>query len=271
MKTIALYLSRSSIKWVSGTFFILVILSSCSTGKEASFAYRDDIYKPYSEKLYGYNKYADKVADQDASIIKPYRQTVSGYTPTEKSLGINVSFGYGFYHSGFGMGYGRSCYGYGYGYGYRYGYYPPFWFNYPFGCGGYYGGYTNSIRYRYYDDYASPPGDSYLYRNNISYFYGVNSVDKKSSYAINYAKYSNYRAIGEESNTSGRKSRSAGKNRYQEGYNGNKSKTKSSSGSFFNTGSHQGTSGGSSTGSGTSPSRSSGSGGSGSYSGKRPR
>jgi uncharacterized membrane protein YgcG len=274
MKSTPSYFFGSSFRWGARVLLVLTILSSCSTSKESSYAYMDDIYKTQTFKsfqpVYYMNETGD-VADQDGSVILPYASTISRDTVYVNSTRMGMSFGYSFLYSPFGRGYGNSCYPYGNPWNGFYGHYPSFWFNYPYGCG-YSGNYVygyNNLRYRYYNDYSSPAGgDSYIYREKPRYFYGINPTGKRSSYAVNYAKYSNYRAIGTENEKNGRKSGSAGKNRYQSGIKSNKSN--SNVNPSRNSNGSQGSFGGSSRG-GSSPSRSSGSGGSGSYSGKRPR
>lgn len=284
MKLIISNLLEGSFRWFGSIIFLaaLIAFSSCSTNREATLAYMDDIYKPYDAN-YLLTKYIEQggVSDQDASVIKPYRPTVPDYYPYEKPINFTMSFGFGYYDPFYGGGSYNFCKPYGYypayysyyGRNYR-GCYSPAWYMlpysginnyYPYGNGGY-SGYENSS------------GESYIYGSNISYFNGINTSDRyKGSSGVNYSKYVYYRASGASGVTnSGRQSGSSGKNRYLNSINDGDTKiiksnnyrisSKSNSKSFFqSTGSQGSRSGGS-----ASPSRSSGSGG-GSYTGKRPR
>lgn len=256
---------------------VLIAFSSCSTNREASLAYMDDIYKPYDiNYLIAGRVDEDVVSDQDASIIKPYRPTVPDYYPYTKPINFSMSFSYGNYYPFYGGGYGNHRRPYGYypryycygTYGYRCFYSPWDMNSYSIYSYGYY-----PYNYNYGNDYGSPPGGSYIYGNNVGYFHGINSSDRFKGSGVNYSKYVYYRASGSSGivNT-GRQSGSSGKSRYRTVSNSGKSNTNknfnsnnNSSGSFFNSGSQNSRSGGS-----ASPSRSSGSGG-GSYTGKRPR
>jgi len=283
MKLFTTYLSGSSTRWLKGAIFlwILILFSSCSSSKEASYAYLDDIYKPPAFKNYQtvyYNNEPGDVADQDGSIIKPYQTVVASSRPYLDSSSFNVAFGYSYisdysYYNRwpFNWGYDNYCYRNGWSRNYcRYNrYYNPYGFYDPYYYSNNYFGYYNPNYYNTGRPGGSS-GDSYIFGNNISYFKGINSTDKRSGYAINYAKYSNYRSSGSTDSKNGRKSGSTGKSRMQSSYNPNKSNSNKSSN--FNSNSHyrSGSSGGS-TGGSSSPSRSSGSGSGGSYTGKRPR
>ena len=173
MKLIISKLSQSSFRWFTGIIFLvgLITFSSCSTSREASLAYMDDIYKPYDAN-YLMARYIDKneVSDQDASIIKPYRPTVADYSPYVKPINFSMSFGFGNYYPFYGGGYSNLCRPYGYYpayYGYARRYFP-------------YGGYNNSY-FPYnsgYGDNGGLSGGSYLYGNNVGYFHGINSSDR---------------------------------------------------------------------------------------------
>lgn len=278
MKRIISYLSASSNRWPIGMVFLFIVIafSSCSTSKEASYAYLDDIYNPNNVaavKPVYVDDTSGGVADQDGSVIKPYQPTVSGYYPTVKPLNFNIGFSYSYYNRWpFNWGYDNYCYRNGWSGNYcNYRRYYPFdWYS-PF--------YVNRNFYSYYPGYHygdryfgnSVAGGSYIFRNDVSYFKGINSTDRRTGYAINYAKYSNYRVANSNAETqNGEKNRAKSKNRIQKKYTSpqstnNKRRTNYSSGSNYRSGSSGGGSNRSS-----SPSRSSGSSG-GSYSGKRPR
>ena len=287
MKRIISYLSASSIRWSVGMVFLFIVIafSSCSTSKEASYAYLDDIYKPNSEKFYSSGYYIEDdeggVASQDGSVVKPYEPAVRDYWPYVKPLNFHIAFsyshymGYSYYNRWpFNWGYDNYCYRNGWSRSYcnyrrynsSYSYYQPYFDN------DYYSFYPGNSGSNYNNDYyggtGGTSGGSYLFGNDVRYFKGTAPVDKRSSYAINYSKYSNYRAGGTNESVNGRKSGSKGKSRFQSSYNNsNKSGTSRSSNSGS---SYRSSSSGGSSGRSSSPSRSSGSGG-GTYSGKRPR
>jgi len=286
MKLIMSNLSKSSFGWFAGmiSLVVLIAFSSCSTNREASLAYMDDIYKPYDiNYLVAALDDENDVSDQDASVIKPYRPTVPDYSPYVKPINFNMSFGYGNFYPFYGRGYGN--------YRKPYGYYPRYYCygTYGYGTNGYngyncfdspysinpymtpsYGYYPNN--YGYGNDYSSPPGGSYVYGNNIGFFHGINSSERFNGTGVNYSKYVYYRASGSSGvvNT-GRQSGSSGKSRYVTNSSSGKSNTNKSnnynkSSNFNSSRSYQSSPSGRS----SSPSRSSGSGG-GSYTGKRPR
>jgi hypothetical protein len=283
MKYIMSYLLGGYIRWFGAINFLAVLIafSSCSTNREASLAYMDDIYKPYDVNylMTIYNDHGG-VSDQDASVIKPYQPVVPDYYAYTKPINFSMSFGFGSYYPSYRGGFGNYYRPYGsytdyYNVGNYYGCYPPSWYMNP------YSGY-NDHYYPYYNggygDYGGSTDGSYLYGNNLNYFHGVNSSERyKGSSGINYSTYVYYRAAGASGVAiTGRQSGSSGKSRHTNILNSGKTNTskssnyngssKSNSKSFFqSTGSQGSQSGGS-----VSPSRSSGSGG-GSYTGKRPR
>ena len=279
MKLIISNLSRCSFGWFAGmiSLVVLITFSSCSTNREASLAYMDDIYKPYDINYLIAGKVdEDVVSDQDASIIKPYRPTVPDYTPYTKPINFSMSFGFGNYYPFYGGGYGFSrrpygyypryyCYGtYGYGTnGYN-------CFNSPYDIDSYVGSYGYyPINYGYGNDYSSPPGGSYVYGNNVGYFHGINSSERYNGTGVNYSKYVYYRASGSSGIVNnGRQSGSSGKSRYTS----SKNKSTNKSNNFFKSSNYNSSYQSSPSGRSASPtpSRSSGSGG-GSYTGKRPR
>ena len=280
MKLIMANLTGSSFNWIAGMISItmLIAFSSCSTNREASLAYMDDIYKPYDvDYLMTYYNEQGGVSDQNASVIKPYRPTVPDYTPYTKPINFNMSFGYG-YNSFYSGGYGYYCKPYGYYPRYYYSYarsyrgcYSPDWYMLPY-VGNNYSYYPY---YNYgYGDYGNSSGGSYIYGNNVSYFHGINSSERYEGSGVNYSKYVYYRASGSSGVTNtGRQSGSSGKSRYGNISNSDKSNTKKSS-NYFNSSNYNSNKSYQSSPSGRSASpsqsRSTGSGG-GSYTGKRPR
>ena len=280
-------LSENSFGWFAGmiSLAVLIAFSSCSTNREASLAYMDDIYKPYDINylLSYYNEQGD-VSDQDASVIKPYRPIVPDYYPYAKPVNFRISFGYSYgspysyYNNGcgdFGRSFGYYPMNYNFGdYYYRPGCNTYAWYGLP-----YYGYYPY---YNYnYGDYGGSSGGSYIYGNNVSYFNGINSSDRyKGSNGVNFSEYVYYRASGSNGlvNT-GRQSGSSGKSRYANNLNNGKSNTDKSNNhnrssdfkpvKIFKVSNSQNSRSGSSL-SPSRSSRSSGSGG-GSYTGKRPR
>lgn len=278
-------LSGSFFRWFTSMIFlaVLIVLSSCSTNREASLAYMDDIYKSYDANysLTYYNEQGG-VSDQDASVIKPYRPTVPDYYPYAKPINFSMAFGFGSYYPFYGGGYGNYCRPYGYypayySYDIRsyYGCYSPEWYMLPYSVPGY--GYFPYYNYGY-GDYGGSHGGSFIFGNNVNYFHGINSSDRyKGSNGVNHSNYVYYRAAGASGiSITGRQSGSSGKSRYTNIFDNGKSNSNSSNNynnssnynsnrSYQSTRSQSSRSGGS-----VSPSRSSGSSG-GSYSGKRPR
>ena len=252
--------------------FLIFTISSCSTTKENSYAYLDDIYDPYNEKMpvYDSNYDSDEVSDQDASVIKPYRPAVEGFSPYMRYVNFNVGF-----YNNYNL-YPYRCHNNTYGsidyYGRR-----NYYSNYSrYDCDNYYG-FNNSYNYNYsgrnYDYYNdgynnSGSSSSYIYGENVSFFNGNTSSDRKNSFSINYARYSGYSTSGVTDSGNGRSSDSQGKSKYKSGYNSSNSNGSNNGGQSTRS-SSQSKSSNSSSG-GTSPSRSSGSSG-GNYSGKRPK